>query len=61
MDDRLIRRQEVEKLTGLSRSSIYRLIKQKLFPQQVRIGPRAVAWWLSEIRDYLASRPRGAG
>ena len=60
MVDRLIRRQEVEKLTGLSRSTIYRLRKLGKFPEQVRIGPRAVGWSLSEILAYIRSRPRGA-
>ena len=59
MEDRLIRRPEVEKLTGLSRSTIYRLRKLGKFPEQVRIGSRAVAWWLSEILAYMKSRPRG--
>ena len=59
MVDRLIRRQEVEKLTGLSRSTIYRLRKLGKFPEQVRVGSRAVRWWLSEILDWIKSRPRG--
>ncbi len=60
MEDRLIRLPEVERLTGLSRSTIYRLRKLGKFPEQVRIGARAVAWWLSEILAYIRSRPRGA-
>ena len=60
MKDRLITRQEVEVMTCLSRSTIYRLIARNEFPKQVRIGPRAVRWRLSEIEDFIRSRPRGS-
>ena len=60
MKDRLIKRQEVEQRTGLSRSSIYRDVKLGKFPLQIRIGARAVRWRLSEIEEYIRSRPRGS-
>ena len=59
MVDRLLRRPEVEEITGLSRSTIYRHLEQGIFPKPVRIGPRAVRWSLSEILNYIKSRPRG--
>ena len=55
--ERLLRRREVEKITGLSRSSIYRLMPLGLFPRPVQVGPKAVRWRLSDIRAWLASRP----
>ena len=57
-DDRLLRRTEVEEIVGLSRSSIYRLKKEGLFPEPIRIGLRAVRWWLSDIQKWLSTRPR---
>ena len=39
MCDRLLRRREVEDMTGLSRSSIYRLMKLGLFPRPVKVRP----------------------
>ncbi len=42
MSARLMRRQEVEKLTGLSRASIYRLIRSGRFPPPVRVSDAAV-------------------
>lgn len=60
MEDRLITRQEVEKMTGLSRSTIYRLMARNEFPKQVRIAPRAVRWSLREILAYVKSRLRGS-
>ena len=60
-DDTLLRREEVEQRTSLSRSSIYRLMRQGRFPSAVRIADRAVRWRSSEIEQYLASRPRATG
>ena len=57
-DDRLLRRTEVEEIVGLSRSSIYRLKKEGLFPEPIRIGLRAVRWWLSDIQKWLSTRRR---
>ena len=42
MQDRLLRRREVEKITGISRSSIYRLMPDGEFPRPVKVGPAAV-------------------
>ena len=40
--DRLLRRRQVEEITGMSRSSIYRLMKAREFPRGVRIGSKTV-------------------
>ena len=61
MNDRLLRREEVEARTGLARSSIYRLMRLKRFPEPLRIGDRAVRWPASEIESWLDSRPRATG
>ncbi len=53
----ILRRPEVEARVGLSRSSIYAFMAAGTFPQPIRIGARAVAWRLSDIEDWLASRP----
>lgn len=57
MDDRLLRRREVEVITGLSRSSIYRLQEEGTFPRAVRVGRAGVRWKESDIRTWLESRP----
>ena len=61
MSDRLLRREEVEVRTGLARSSIYRLMRLKRFPEPLRIGDRAVRWPEAEIEAWLADRPRATG
>ena len=57
MQERLLRRREVEKITGVSRSSIYRLMQESDFPRPVRIGPGAVRWKASDINAWMESRP----
>ena len=55
--DRLLRLPEVLQLVGLSKSTIYHMIAQGEFPDQVRLGRRAVGWWESEIETWKESRP----
>ena len=50
---KLVRLDTVKELTGLSRSTIY---ADPTFPQQVKIGQRAVAWVESEIREWVDDR-----
>ena len=53
--DRVIRLPEVMKLTGLGKTSIYRLLDEKRFPAQKKIpGVRAAAWMASDVEAYLA-------
>ena len=61
MAPKLLRREDVEKITHLKRSSIYRLMRKGKFPLPIRIGERAVCWQLSEIELWLESRPRAMG
>ena len=56
--DRLFARMStVVRLTGLGRSTIYRLIAEHRFPAQVRIGKRAVGWRWSDLERWRAARP----
>ena len=57
MGDRLLRRREVEEITGLGRSSIYKYMKDGKFPQRVLVGPNAVRWKASDIAAWVESRP----
>ena len=63
MDDRLLTRRQVEELFGLSRSTIYRMMRQEPpeFPPPIRIGQRAVRWKESELSEWVAARPRATG
>ncbi|MGV1017566.1 MAG: helix-turn-helix transcriptional regulator [Fluviibacter phosphoraccumulans] len=48
----------VKAKTTLSEPSIYRLMKQGIFPKPIKIGNRAVAWIASEIEAFIGSRAR---
>jgi prophage regulatory protein len=47
----------VIRVTGLARSTIYRLMAGNMFPCPVRLGPRAVAWRRSDLDRWSAGRP----
>lgn len=53
---KVIRRPEVEALTGLKRSSIYAKMAEGTFPKPVNLGIRAVGWIESEVEEWLKNR-----
>lgn len=59
--DRLLRRPEVESVTGLSRAGIYQKMAQGQFPRPINIGRRAVAWPQSAIDAWIQARKAEAG
>lgn len=48
----LLRMPTVVRLTGLGRSTIYRLIAANEFPSPVRLSPRVVAWRREELDQW---------
>lgn len=52
-----LRMPSVIRMTGLGRSTIYRLIAEQRFPYPVRLGPRAVAWRRSDLDRWSEARP----
>lgn len=50
---RFLRLKEVMQKTALSRSAIYRKMKEEDFPTTLNLGDRAVAWVESEIDDWM--------
>ena len=53
---RILRRKQVEEITGLSRSSIYARAKNGTFPAPISLGGDCVGWIESEITDWLNER-----
>ena len=58
MKKRIIRLREVIHRTGLSKATIYRMIKSGRFPEALRLGKRATGWREDEIDQWLAKRKR---
>jgi prophage regulatory protein len=60
LTDQCIRLREVERLTGLSKSTIYRLEALGSFPSRVKLSERASGWKSNEVTSWLANRPRAS-
>jgi prophage regulatory protein len=58
MTHRILRRPEVEKLTGIPRSTLYAKIAVGDFPAPIKIGQRAVGWLEIDVNNWLDSRER---
>ena len=59
--DRIMRRREVCKVTGLSPSALYSEEAAGRFPKRVRISLRAVGWFESDVVDWLDRRRVAVG
>ena len=53
--DRLLRLPAVRDRTGLSTPTIYRRQAEGSFPKSIKIGLNAVAWYESDIDEFVAS------
>jgi prophage regulatory protein len=47
----------VMRLTGLGRSTIYRMMAEHSFPQPVRLSRRLIAWRRSDLDKWGNGRP----
>jgi len=54
--NQLLRLPSVILMIGLSRSSIYSLIKSGSFPPGIKLSERAIAWQLSDIQNWISKR-----
>ena len=53
----MLRRGEVERRLGVSRSWIYAAMDRGEFPRPIKIGPQAVRWRIADLKQWEASRP----
>lgn len=61
---RIIRLKEVMNTTGLARSTIYRYIRDGIFPKPISLAPRgigvpdtrSVGWLHSEVHEWILAR-----
>jgi prophage regulatory protein len=54
---RMLRWPAVAELTGLSRSSVFRLERRGKFPRRRKLGDNSVAWVEGEVSAWLEGRP----
>ncbi len=56
MKDRFLREPEVARVTGLSRTTRWRMERRGEFPRRRSISRNAVAWLASEIETWMVER-----
>lgn len=54
--DKFLRLADVCNLLGISRSTVYRLVNQGVFPAPILISCKAKGWLESEVSNYQKSR-----
>ena len=57
----LLRRTDVQQITGLATSTIYRDMSRGTFPRPVLLTGRAVAWRASDVEQWLETRQTSVG
>ncbi len=56
---RIMRFPQVKEVTGFSRTTLWRQVKEGLFPAPVKIGSgRNVGWLENEVAEWQANLPR---
>lgn len=53
---KLIKLKDVIDMTSLSKATVYRQVNNGTFPSPIRLGPRAVAWVMDEIEDWIENK-----
>lgn len=58
IDKKILRIKKVSERTGLSQSSIYDLMKKKLFPASISLADNcaSVGWLESDINEFIEQR-----
>ena len=53
IDDEIWNVRTITAKTGISRSTLYKYVKDGHFPRQRKLGPRRVGWLASEVRSWM--------
>lgn len=56
MKNRILREAEVCALTGLSRTTIWRLEQEGKFPPRCKIAKHATGWFLSQVEEWFEQK-----
>jgi len=55
--EKLLRPKDVQRMSGLSRTTIWRLEQRGLFPLRRQLGARIVGWREEDVSAWLESLP----
>ena len=53
----ILRLPAVLQVTGLARSTVYRMMAERTFPAPVKLAKRAVGWRHDDVRQWTNERP----
>tara|TARA_B110000971_G_C19721758_1_gene368940 strand:+ start:371 stop:577 length:207 start_codon:yes stop_codon:yes gene_type:complete len=56
MKNKVLRQRAVQHWTGLSRSTIYLMMREGRFPDSLALGARSVGWLEADIQGWIDSR-----
>lgn len=56
LEDRILPWSQVKVISGLSRTTVWRLQKTGDFPASVQVSRNRIGWWQSDILDWRRSR-----
>lgn len=57
----ILRLKEVISYTGLSRSTIYKMVDERRFPNSIDLGARSVGWLEKDIEQWVRDRATQRG
>ena len=55
--ERLLKLREVQKITTLGSTTIYRMMDEGRFPRPIRLGPGTVRWRWSAVEQWIDNLP----
>lgn len=55
----IIRYSKLKEKLGISRSTVFRWVRDKQFPAPMHLGPNIVGWLETDVDAWLANRARG--
>lgn len=56
MSEQILKLTEVTTITGLAKSTIYKLVSEDLFPKQIKLTSFSSGWIKSEVDQWIDER-----
>lgn len=53
---RIVRISELTEMLAISKTSLWRLRQSEDFPTPIQLGPRIIAWKISDIESWLENK-----
>ena len=59
IERKIIRQDEVLRVYGVSRNALIHMMQDEGMPQPIKLSSRRKGWFIHELDEYFAHRPRG--